>query len=1005
MVRLEWISGTSMAVLIGAVALVEPSQASAAEPSVTVAIAAGPLDKALLSLSTQSNTRIVFDSGLVESLTAPALTGRFTVRQALERLLAGHPIEIVETRPGLIILRPARTPTASTADGAPLGQAPIPTVASEDPTLLDEVVVGSHIRGAADGPSPVVVVSRDTIDRGGFATVADALTALPQAFGGSASDDAGSLGLDPTTTNQGRATGVNLRGLGADATLVLINGRRVAGAGLLGDFADVSSIPLAAVARVEVLLDGASALYGSDAVGGVVNIVMRDRYDGAETRARIGGSTHGDLAQRQLAQTFGRSWDSGSVLISGEYQRRDRLRGVDRDYTSNADLRSLGGTDHRLFYGPPGTILGPNPVTGALAPLYAIPAGQNGVGLTPGDFIAGQTNYSNHRAHMDIAPRQERGSLYVAINQDIGSRLTLTADARYSDRRFSTFLLPPQTALTVSRANPYFVSPNGAASNIIAYSFSNESLGVKSVGENQSRGLTLGAKLRLFGDWRAELYGVHAEEMATTLVTGELNPILLNEALGNTADSPLTRFSAARDGYFNPYIGQGRNAQGVLDFVLSGYDTRRTVGLVDSVSLTADGSLFTLPAGPLRAALGVQQRDESLKAIGVVGSSGPTPLPGFSRNADRTVSSLFAELRAPLFGDSFRRPGFERLELSAAVRREHYTGGLTSTVPKVGVLWSPIRSVNLKATYGESFRAPSLSQQTDLERSAPITLNNGSTPLLTLLRYGGNANLKPETAKSWTTTIEVAPPALPGARLSASLFDTKFSNRIGQPATENLSTVLSAPDLAPFRTFVSPGTNPADLALIQDLLKNAASSSAALYPATAYRAIADARYVNTGSFQVRGLDLAASFPTTISGDPVVFNGSASWLMHYRRKVTPTAQSVDLVGLATYPAELRASLAATWTHGAFNTTGTLRHTSALKVQPTGRVDGQTVADLQIQYAAPARSGPWKGLSVALSVQNLFDQDPPFYDSRVGAGYDPANYDPFGRVVSLQLIKAW
>ena len=975
-----------MAVLVAAAGLMGASQTCAAEAAVAVAIAPGRLDKALLSLSVQSHTRIVFDSGLVEGLTTPGLTGRFSVRHALEQLLAGHPIEIVETRPGLIVLRPARTPTTAPMIGDSVDQDLVATAASGASTLLDEVVVGSHIRGAADGPSPVIVVSREAIDRGGFATVADALTALPQAFGGTASDDMGSLGLDPTTTNQGRATGVNLRGLGADATLVLINGRRVAGAGLLGDFADVSAIPLAAVARVEVLPDGASALYGSDAVAGVVNVVMRDRYEGGETRARIGGSTHGDLAQRQLAQTFGHSWDTGSVLISGEYQRRDRLRGVDRDYTGNADLRPLGGTDHRLFYGPPGTILGPNPVTGALVPIYAIPAGQNGVGLTPGDFIAGQTNYSNHRAHMDTVPTQERGSLYVAVSQDIGSRLTLSADARYSDRRFSTFLLPSQSALRVTSANPYFVSPNGMTSNIIAYSFSNESAGVKSVGENQSRGLTLGAKLRLFGDWRAELYGVHAEEIATTLVTGELNPTLFNEALGTSPDSPLTSFSAARDGYFNPYIGQGRNAQNVLDFVLSGYDTRRTVGLVDSLSLTADGSLFTLPAGPLRAAVGIQRREESLKAVGVVGSSGPTPLPGFSRNADRTVSGVFAELRAPLFGDSFRRPGFERLELSAAVRREHYTGGLTSTVPKVGVLWSPITSVNLKATYGESFRAPSLSQQTDLERSAPITLNNGPTPLLTLLRYGGNANLRPETAKSWTATIEVAPPVLPGARLSATLFDTKFNNRIGQPATENLSTVLSAPDLAPFRTFVSPGTNPADLALIQDLLKNAASSSAALYPATAYRAIADARYVNTGSFQVRGLDFSGSFPTTIGGDPVVFNGSASWLLHYRRKVTPTAQSLDLVGLATYPAELRASVSATWTHGAFNTTGTLRRTSALKVQPAGHVDGATTADLQIQYAAPVKSGPWKGLSIALSLQNIFDQDPPFYDSRVGVGYD-------------------
>lgn len=1005
MARIGLNCGSSIAALIGAAGLLAaPTISVAADAAVNVAIASGPLDKALISLGAQSRTNIVFDSSLVNGLTAPALTGRFTVRQALERLLAGRPIEIVETGAGQFVLRAARVPVVSTNVSAQV-DGRVPAAEGGEQNLLEEIVVGTHIRGASQGASPVLVVSRASIDQGGYATVADALTALPQAFGGSASDDAGTLATDPTTTNQARATGVNLRGLGADATLVLVNGRRIAGAGLLGDFADVSSIPLAAVARVEVLLDGASALYGSDAVGGVVNIVMRDRYDGAETRARIGGSTRGGLAQRQLAQTFGRSWSTGSFLVSAEYQRRARLRGSERDFTGNADLRPLGGTDHRLYYSQPGTVLGINPATSELVPLFAIPGGQNGLGLKPSDFVAGQANYENRRAYMDVLPSQERGSVYLALSQDLGSRLTVSADARYSDRRFATILLPPLTALTVRNTNPFFVSPNGTTSNIIAYSFAHETGGIKSAGEVQSRGLTLGAKLRLAGDWQAELYGVHAEEIATSLASRELNAAFLNEALGNTADSPLTRFSAARDGYFNPYIGQGRNSQAVLDFVTSGFDTRRTVGLLDSLSLTADGSLFRLPAGPVRMALGAQARDEGLTTTGIAGSSGLVPTAGFSRRADRRVSGVFAEVRAPIFGDDYRRDGFERLEVSAAIRREHYTGGLSSTVPKVGVLWSPVRAINLKATYGESFRAPSLSQQTDIERSTPTNLSSGSATVLTLLRYGGNAGLKPETAKSWTATVEFAPPSIPGARVTATLFDTKFKNRIGQPATENLETLLTAPDLASFRQFVDPINNPADLALVQTLLKNASSTAAALYPATAYRVIADARYVNTGAFMVRGLDLSATYPTTIGDEQVTFTASASKLFHYQRKVTPSAQAVDLAGVATYPADLQVRAAATWTHGPINTTFGLRHTDKLTIQGGGRVKGQTTADLQVQYVAPAKSGPWKGLSMALSVQNLFDQDPPFYDSVAGVGYDPSNYDPMGRIVALQLTKTW
>ncbi|OZA81652.1 MAG: TonB-dependent receptor, partial [Caulobacter sp. 39-67-4] len=348
-------------------------------------------------MATQTKVRILFGSDLVAGRSAPSLSGRFTAAEALARLLAGSDIEVRQTQPGVLILRPRRVPAAYVppsgdmilAGAGAVGQtaiqsdpaAPAPNGASDETVILSEVVVGSHIRGGRNGASPVLVVGREDMDRAGYATVADALTALPQVFTGSASDDAGAANTDPTTTNGTRATGVNLRGLGADATLVLINGRRMAGAGLMADFADVSAIPMAAVERVEILLDGASAVYGSDAVGGVVNIVMRERYDGAETRMRVGGSTHGDLGQRQIGQTFGRAWASGSLLLSGEYQRRDRLRATARDYTGEADLRPYGGTDHRFNFSQPGNIMGIDPISKLLVPVYAIPAGQSGVGL------------------------------------------------------------------------------------------------------------------------------------------------------------------------------------------------------------------------------------------------------------------------------------------------------------------------------------------------------------------------------------------------------------------------------------------------------------------------------------------------------------------------------------------------------------------------------------------------------------------------------------------------
>ncbi|HQR88190.1 MAG TPA: TonB-dependent receptor, partial [Caulobacter sp.] len=202
----------------------------------------------------------------------------------------------------------------------------------------------------------------------------------------------------------------------------------------------------------------------------------------------------------------------------------------------------------------------------------------------------------------------------------------------------------------------------------------------------------------------------------------------------------------------------------------------------------------------------------------------------------------------------------------------------------------PVADLTAKATYGESFIAPSLGELNDPGRVSPVNVSNGSRTILTLIRYGGNKDLRPETAKSWTAGLDYAPAAYPTLRLSGTLFRTAFKNRIGQPANDNPATVLTAPDLAPFRTFISPTTNPADLALVQELLLGATAATAALYPATAYGAIADARYTNTGTFTVRGLDLNGTYGLKIGDDPLTLSGNLSWLMSYRRKISASAQA-------------------------------------------------------------------------------------------------------------------
>ena len=278
----------------------------------------------------------------------------------------------------------------------------------------------------------------------------------------------------------------------------------MAGTGNKGDFADVSTIPTSAVARIDVLLDGASALYGADAVGGVVNIILREDYDGAETRVRYGVTSDGASDELQIAHTVGSRWSSGSILGTYEYNDRSRLAASERDRANDADLRRFGGSDRRRIFSNPGNIVVFDAAAGGYVPTYAIPSGQNGEGLSPSDFIAGQGNLYNHREGLNVLPEQTRQSAYLVLNQDLGDRVSVNADVRYGLREFEAVSQGFPTTFTVTAANPYFVSPTGATSHIIAYNFGRDLGNPRIEGRAESLGGSIGAKIDLAGSWRLD---------------------------------------------------------------------------------------------------------------------------------------------------------------------------------------------------------------------------------------------------------------------------------------------------------------------------------------------------------------------------------------------------------------------------------------------------------------------------------------------------------------------
>jgi outer membrane receptor protein involved in Fe transport len=966
-----------------------------ADPApVTFDIPAGPLNGALLAYAAQAHCQLLYASALVAGLTTTGLKGRFTQDEALTRLLSGAGIVFDHTGLNVIVLKRVAGPVGLVRPDD--GQA---GASAEVAPLL---VTGTQIR-RAQTISPLISISRDAMDQSGQATVADMLQALPQNFGGVATPASEVLGTDRIGTNDTGAAGVNLRGLGATATLVLVNGRRMAGSGIQGDFADVSAIPSSAVDHVEVLLDGASAIYGSDAVGGVVNIILRRDFNGAETRLLNGFTSDGGAQEFQVGQTFGKSWKDGNLTLSLEFDRRWALHGDQRPYTANADLAPLGGTDERSFFALPGNVLETDPATGNQFPAFAIPSGQNGTNLTPASFLAGQTNLTNQREGADTLPKQERYSLYANFTQDLGDRVTFDGDIRYSDRRFSYALPQAVAEFNVTNANPYFASPNGTTSELIAYSFTKELGPLQVAGAARNFGASGGFTVDLGRAWQAEVYGAYAEEIDHRDQDHTLDSAFLNAALGDTPVPTGQGYTLAQDGYFNPFGDGASNSRATLNFIDSGFFHTQDDSQVTTANLKIDGPLFGLPGGAVKIAFGGQVRWERFEDHLEGEESNPTPTTVIAGPYDRMVAAAFAELRIPIVGTNNTLPGIQRLELSVAGRYEHYDEFGDTTNPKLGLLWSPTDGLKLRATWGTSFRAPSLPEVFQPSQISPGFLPEGTANELVLFMSGGNRDLKPETATSWTVGFDLAPPQVHGLTLSATWFDTHFTNRIGTPVSDNIFDALGNPTYASFVTPINPNT-PADVAKVSALLAQSTSPFANLFPANAYAFIVDGREVNTGGLTVRGLDLNGAYGLPIGRDRLTFTANASILVDYIQQVTPTATPVSLLNTGGQPVSVRGRGGGTWRHGPFETSLMLNYVGAYHDVTGRRISPWTTADVRLQWR-PEATGALGGTTFALNIQNLTDAAPPFFNAPQGIGYDPANANPLGRVISFQVIKRW
>ncbi|HRK64361.1 MAG TPA: TonB-dependent receptor, partial [Terricaulis sp.] len=851
----------------------------------------------------------------------------------------------------------------------------------------DELVVtGTRIRGAAPAGAHVIVLDRTAIAESGAGGVEDLTRTLPQAFGGDIAQHVSFVG-----GNIGGGSAINLRGLGSDATLSLVNGRRVPVLGLRGSFGDISSIPVTAIERVEVLPDSASAIYGSDAVGGVVNFILRRDFEGVELGARYGGVTEGDLRETRIDLAAGRRFGALSVFAAYERFERTALAVADRAYLANSDLTALGGDNFSSTRANPASLN----VSGLGA--FAIPRGQDGASLTEADLIAGAVNYSNVNEGLDALPASEQNSVTLSARVDFSSDLEAYLDLRWAQRHFLAHNYHPTSRMNIPASNAFRMANGLFPGRTLSADYNlYRDLGPRTeTGDLDMIDLAAGALWRVSETWTLEPSAAYARIGGRHRTDNLVNSVSLAAALASS--DPNTAFNPFGDGSFsNPAVIEAIRGWAVDDIVSETW----------SVALKADGALLQLPAGPIRIAIGGDYRSEFYEVGGVTATAGPTPVARVFSSNGRTVTAAFGEVLVPLFGEGFRPPLGESLDLSLAARHERYSDFGETTNPKLGLTWQLNDALSVRASYGHAFRAPNLP---DLDpdgalnrrqvRGIPITdpvSPSGTSQILFIA--GANPNLREQTATSWSAGFDYDNRA-EGLRFSLSYFDVRFSDRIS-----GISNIAAA--MLPNSEFASLVNRAPDPTLVAALLAEAAAlGTDGGYVVADIDAIVDVRSTNLARTDVNGMDLSGALSVDLAEGSLELRGDATYLFEFLRAASPLAQPRDVVDTVGNPVDFRARLGLSWRTEHYTLGGFLNYMDGYRDNlsaPARRIAPWTTLDLHFSIALPP-VGAADDVRLNFSLNNAFDEDPPFVNHRSGFGYDSANAHPLGRFAAIHVAS--
>jgi len=853
---------------------------------------------------------------------------------------------------------------------------------------------------------PYQIIGRDEISRSGATTVEDLLRqelTMSTSYYSSGQDSMGYAGS---------ASSISLRGLTASETLVLINGRRVAGVGRnasseAGDQPDLNGIPLSAIDRIEVLPASASAIYGSSAVGGVINVVLRRDYTGHELNTRFEMTDDGHASIETFNWSSNLQFEGGrsQLMISAQYQDRRALYGHQRDIQRKGREKILNN-DPTWFYGTPGTTA--NPPWGALvnirsrngSPLFGpgssyfthIPKGYRGWQLdTLQPLIDNQGTYnldlargmaSGFTSDVELIGGSRSKSFNLNSSREMTDKLRLFLDGGYSHSEqnpYDNFYGAIAVRLPKSSPNNPF-GQDVQVTYPVRNSDRTGTININSTVRSERSAFALEYDLprswRLFADYSWShsannflFIGPRGNERVQAIQSGELNVL-----------RDTTSFPTLIDQYATTYH-------------------RITNSWVSDATLRASGDIGRWwYADPITLVSGVEHRRlRNASVAGVIGN--PNPPPVYRRQQN---TSLYTEATVPLIAARHRRAGLYAAELQVAARHEHFDvtsagSKYDTTVPTFGLRYLPVRELILRGSYGRGFRAPTYAQlATPMLSASPSPLidpRRGGEVVSVFTMTGGNPDITPETSRNLNLGIVWTPEALPGLRLSADWYKIEKRNNITRLSAQD---ILNEELILPGRVIRDPAA-PGDPYGVGPVV------------------LVNAYIINLLKMETSGIDLGARYlwkGGTFGNLDASLN--ATLTDYYRRQTSFSSGLLERKGVPSSPIARQINGNLTWTRDEWQTGWAAQYYSSyiipatsaaiVRIQGGQEIASQIYHDWFLRYRVPERSKRFlQGLEVTVGVKNVFDKAPP---SDMGLIYFYSTFgDPRGRRIYANVKKTF